>query len=275
MKIAPFLLIGFLLILSACKNEPKEPKQDSENLVSDASMTKKIPDTKMESQIKGLDTDYCMGRFEPKSHADFKLIPIKYADRKGMYLRKDVFEAFVKMYEASRKDGIKLQIRSATRNFTYQKGIWERKWTGATVLSDGTNVAKDLSSPKEKALKILEYSSMPGTSRHHWGTDIDLNSFSNAYFEKGDGKRLYDWMLKNAASYGFCQPYTAKGPSRPNGYNEEKWHWTYQPLGSEITTYAQENLKNQMISGFQGSETAVEIDVVGKYVLGINQGCNH
>ena len=275
MKVASFLFLGFLLVFSACKNEPKESKQDLDNLVSDATMTKNIPDIQMKSQIKGLDTDYCMGRFEPKSHSDFELIPIKYADREGMYLRTDVFAAFVKMFEAANKDGIKLQIRSATRNFTYQKGIWERKWTGATVLSDGTNVAKDLNTPKVKALKILEYSSMPGTSRHHWGTDIDLNSFSNSYFEKGVGKLLYDWMLKNATSYGFCQPYTAKGPSRPHGYNEEKWHWTYQPLGSKITVFAKENLKNQMISGFQGSETAVEIDVVGKYVLGINKGCNH
>lgn len=275
MKIASFLFIGFLLILSSCKSEPKESKEDLKKMTSDASVTKNKPKTQMEPRIKGLDTDYCMGRFEPKSNADFELIPIKYADREGMYLRRDVLAAFIKMFEAAKKDGIKLQIRSATRNFTYQKGIWERKWTGATILSDGTNVAKDLNNPKEKALKILEYSSMPGTSRHHWGTDIDLNSFSNAFFEKGDGKVLYDWMLKNAASYGFCQPYTAKGPNRPNGYNEEKWHWTYLPLGSEITAFAKENLKNQMISGFQGSETAVEIDVVGKYVLGINQGCNH
>ncbi|NJK84501.1 MAG: M15 family metallopeptidase [Saprospiraceae bacterium] len=43
--------------------------------------------------------------------------------------------------------------------------------------------------PQERALKILKYSSMPGTSRHHWGTDIDLNSFSNSYFEQGEGKK--------------------------------------------------------------------------------------
>ncbi len=273
MKIAPFLLFGFLLLLSACKNESKETKRDLENLTSDVSMTKKTPDTKMAPQIKGLDTDYCMGRFEPKSHSDFKLIPIKYADREGMYLRKDVFEAFEKMFEASKKDGIKLQIRSATRNFNYQKGIWERKWTGATVLSDGTNVAKDLNSPKEKALKILEYSSMPGTSRHHWGTDIDLNSFSNSYFEKGEGKLLYDWMLKHAHSYGFCQPYTAKGPSRPNGYNEEKWHWSYMPIAKLLTTHAKTDLEDRMIEGFKGAKTAVEIGVIEKYVLGINEAC--
>ncbi len=275
MKVAVILFIGFLLCFTACKNESKEVNRNLEKLMSDTSESNKNSKTQMNSRIKQLDTDYCMGRFEPNSHPAFELVPIQYADREGMYLRKDALAAFVKMFEAANNDGVKLQIRSATRNFTYQKGIWERKWTGTTVLSDGTNVAKDITSPKEKALKILEYSSMPGTSRHHWGTDMDLNAFSNSYFEKGEGKLIYDWLEKNAASHGFCQPYTAKGPKRPNGYNEEKWHWTYQPLGSEITTFAEQNLKNEMITGFKGAETAMEIDVLGNYVLGIDHRCRH
>lgn len=272
MRVLFVFILGLFILFLGCKNEHGDSKKKIEEPVSKTSAQKTI-ETKMKTQLKQWDTDYCMGRFEPNKHADFELIPIQYADREGMYLRKDVFTAFKKMFAAAKQNGIHLQIRSATRNFTYQKGIWERKWTGASILSDGTNVAKDLSSPKEKALKILEYSSMPGTSRHHWGTDIDLNAFSNSYFEKGEGKLIYEWMVNNASSFGFCQPYTAKGANRPNGYNEEKWHWTYKPLGREITAYAEKNLTNQMINGFKGSETAEEIDVVGKYVLGINQGC--
>lgn len=272
MKITVPLLFGLLMFLVACKND-QNPAQESKISNKTAPIIKQ--EVKMETRLKNLDTDYCMGRFEPKSHADFKLIPAKYADRKGLYLRKEVLTSFVDMYEAAKKDGIHLKIRSATRNFNYQKGIWERKWTGATTLSDGTNVAKDIKEPLEKALKILEYSSMPGTSRHHWGTDIDLNAFNNSYFEKGEGKKIYDWLTKNADSYGFCQPYTPKGKDRPYGYNEEKWHWTYNPLGSEITAFAKQNLKNSMITGFKGAETAEDIDVVNKYVLGINNRCMH
>ena len=272
MKVISVSVSCLFLFLTACKNEPKTV---NDTLVAEVTSSPINAKTNMETHLKNLDTDYCMGRFEPKVHDDFTLIPIKYADRKGMYLRKDVLVAFESMFVAAQKAGIDLQIKSATRNFDYQKGIWERKWTGATLLSDGTNVAKDIHSPSAKALKILEYSSMPGTSRHHWGTDIDLNSFNNAFFEKGQGKLIYDWLTKNAAVYGFCQPYTPKGEKRPNGYNEEKWHWTYKPLGSEITAFAEKNLQNSMITGFKGAETAIEIDVVGKYVLGINQACNH
>ncbi len=68
---------------------------------------------------------------------------------------------------------------------------------------------------------------MPGTSRHHWGTDFDLNNLTNSYFSRGEGKVIYAWLKKNAGKYGFCQPYTA---GREEGYNEERWHWSYIPL---------------------------------------------
>ncbi|MEM9545022.1 MAG: M15 family metallopeptidase [Bacteroidota bacterium] len=275
MKHTYLFLIGLLLSFSACKTDSRESNKQKEKSISQATVSEATSNTPLATGlIKNLTTDYCMGKFEPVNHEDFELIPTQYADRGGLYLRKDVLEAYIKMYNAAKKDGIALQIRSATRNFNYQKGIWERKWTGATKLSDGTNAAKDIQNPVERALKILEYSSMPGTSRHHWGTDIDLNSFSNAYFEKGEGKLIYDWLSNNAATYGFCQSYTPKGSERPTGYNEEKWHWTYQVLGKEITLYARQNLKNAMITGFQGAETAGVVDVVGNYVLGINQECN-
>ena len=49
---------------------------------------------------------------------------------------------------------------------------------------------------------------MPSTSRHHWGTDIDLNSLNNSYFSSGKGLKEYDWLTTNANHYGFYQVYT-------------------------------------------------------------------
>ena len=46
-------------------------------------------------------------------------------------------------------------------------------------------------------------------------------------------------------------------------------------ISADITNYAEHNLLNKMISGFDGSETAEEIDVVKHYVLGISHGCRH
>ncbi len=220
-----------------------------------------------------VDLDYLMGKFEPSKHPDFVLIDPKYADREGMYLHKQTYAAFEKMYQDALQVGVKLVIRSATRNFEAQKKIWENKWDGKTKVESNENLAETTPDPMMRALKILLYSSMPSTSRHHWGTDIDLNSFSNSYFEQGEGKKLYDWLVANAAKYGFCQPYTAKGDARPYGYEEERWHWSYLPIAQPLTKLAANSLTDNMIQGFKGAETAIEIGVVKKYILGINQDC--
>ena len=154
-----------------------------------------------------------------------------------------------------------------------RKGIWEAKWTGARKVQGGENLAESTPIPKERALKILRWSSMPGSSRHHWGTDIDINAFENDYFEKGKGLKEYNWLIANGPKYGFCQPYTPKDASRPNGYNEEKWHWSYIPLAKKLSDQANIRLKDTMIRGFQGAETAKDIGIVEKFVLGINKEC--
>ncbi len=216
--------------------------------------------------------DYLMGRFNPATHPDFVRIAPEHCDKPDMFLRRDAYHAFVRMYRAAQADGITLIIRSATRPFQHQKRIWEAKWRGERLV-DGMNLAQAIPDPVQRALKILEYSSMPGTSRHHWGTDIDLNAFENSYFEQGQGQHEYEWLVAHAHEYGFCQPYTAKGPQRPWGYNEEKWHWSYRPIARQLTQLARTQLTDQMISGFQGAETAPQIQVVKRYVLGINEDC--
>lgn len=214
-----------------------------------------------------------MGRFDPKTHINFVVIDQKYADEPGRIMHKQAYESFVNMWNHAQKDGIKLMIKSATRNFDYQKGIWERKWTGVTEVG-GKQLNKSIPDATERAKMILEYSSMPGTSRHHWGTDIDLNAFENSYFESGNGLKVYAWLLEHAREYGFCQPYTVKGAERPYGYNEEKWHWSYLPVANQYMAQVP-NLKYEMIKGFLGSETAEAIQVIDQYILGINQQCKH
>ena len=83
---------------------------------------------KEEVQEPSFSTSYIMGQFDPADHPDFTIIPSQYTDRDSLYLRKDALEDFIKMYDAALQDNIKLVIRSATRNFDYQKIIWENKW---------------------------------------------------------------------------------------------------------------------------------------------------
>jgi len=266
MKVYPASL--FFLIITmwiSCASE-KPSQSQSEPLPTASTVTKN-------SVTSSITLDAVMGKFIPAEHEDFVKIDKVYASRENMYLHKKTYAAFIKMHTAAKKDGVNLTIRSATRNFFDQKRIWENKWNGITLVESGQNLAETVADPKERALVILKYSSMPGSSRHHWGTDIDINNFENSYFESGQGLKEYNWLVTNAPDFGFCQPYTAKGAERPNGYNEEKWHWSYMPVAVPLTRFVEEQLSNAMIDGFVGSKTATAIDIKSNYMLGINKTC--
>src|SRR5699024_12189750 len=80
---------------------------------------------------------YVTGDFDPALDTIFTLIDTSKADRPGLYLRKDTYHAFLAMDSAAREEGIVFQIRSATRNFDYQKSIWEIKWNGESQIENG------------------------------------------------------------------------------------------------------------------------------------------
>ncbi|MBI1226511.1 MAG: D-alanyl-D-alanine carboxypeptidase family protein [Bacteroidetes bacterium] len=283
------LLLLFLPNLFACtqqgKAQPEQvnlqggstklPKEKYQKTVADSVKPVAVKDTPAQPKPKPeFSVEYIMGKFDPAQHPDFVPVDKKYADGEGYYLRKETYASFVKMHNAALADGITLSIISATRNFAKQKSIWEAKWTGARKIENGANAAKKYPDAKNRALKILEYSSMPGSSRHHWGTDIDLNDLDNYTFEQGPGKKVYDWMVKHAHEYGFCQPYSKKSEDgRNTGYNEEKWHWSYMPIAKKLTDLAARTMTDDMIGGFKGAETAVKIGIVEKYVLGVNPDC--
>lgn len=216
-------------------------------------------------------TQYVLGKFNPAKDARFKEIPTTMASRSGMFVRSEVLTAFEMMRKAAKADGIELKIISATRNFNSQKSIWEAKWNGIRKV-DGQDLKTTIPDKKERALKILNYSSMPGTSRHHWGTDIDINSVSPSYFESGKGKKEYEWLRDNGFQYGFCQVYSTKGQDRPSGYEEEKWHWSYIPIASQLTTYFKRQIVSADMGGFDGSD-ALPFTEIKKYVLGIAPEC--
>jgi LAS superfamily LD-carboxypeptidase LdcB len=211
---------------------------------------------------------YLLGKFDPADDSRFIPLTSAYAQGSALngFLRKETFEAFQKMTEAAKKESVNLFIISATRNFDAQKKIWENKWNGKTKVEgkDLTTIA-DL---KERARLILLYSSMPGTSRHHWGTDMDLNSLDNDYFSTGEGLRIYQWLTSHAGEFGFCQPYTSKAGGR-TGYEEEKWHWSYLPLSKLFLEEYKKQISYSDITGFEGNNQAKALQLITDYVDGV------
>jgi D-alanyl-D-alanine carboxypeptidase len=219
-------------------------------------------------QAQEVNKDYLLGKFDPGTHSQFIRLNDQHTQgsARGAFLRKETYAAFIAMSDSARKDGVELIIISATRNFDSQKRIWENKWEGRTMV-EGKNLTT-IKDKKERARLILLYSSMPSTSRHHWGTDMDLNALENSFFESGDGLKIYQWLTTHAEKYGFCQPYTSKSGGR-SGYEEEKWHWSYLPLSGQFLQEYTRNVTYKDIKGFAGSEVATSLDVIRNYVNGV------
>jgi LAS superfamily LD-carboxypeptidase LdcB len=168
------------------------------------------------------------------------------------------------MREAAAKQGVTLFVISGTRSFYDQSYKWESEWNAAEF--------SGITDTKQKVVRLLRWWSMPGTSRHHWGTDIDLTNLSPAWFRTAEGSKMYNWMVKNAASYGFSQPFSS---NRSSGYQEEKWHWSYTPLSK---VYLGEYVKRVSCSdlirfGSKGAFVAADINVIRNWVEAVNPDC--
>jgi LAS superfamily LD-carboxypeptidase LdcB len=216
------------------------------------------------------DPRYISGKFDPSEHPDFIEFKSDTVQSK-QYLRIEVYIAFLKMKESASRDSVFLSIVSATRNFDYQKELWENKWSGITPV-DNKNLQLHIKDPVERAQKILEYSAPPGFSRHHWGTDIDINSTETDYFETEQGIKTYQWLKTNAAKFGFCQTYTEFSEQRPRGFKEEKWHWSYKPVSELIWKKQIQNFRDIKIHSFKGSEVLQSVNLFD-YVFFTNT-CN-
>ena len=204
-----------------------------------------------------------LGHVNPAQDSAFAALPGSMSSRSGLFLRTEACVAFQRMYEAAKRDGFTLTALSATRPFGHQASIWNRKWKRPQAMG---------LAPFDRALDILRYSSMPGSSRHHWGTDVDVYSLDPETFESGEGTRVLAWLREHADNFGFVEVYTSDS-LRP-GYQPEAWHWSYMPLADpylEAINEAAEQGTLPRFEGFEGAELADSLRIVEDFVNGINR----
>ena len=190
-------------------------------------------------------------------------------------LLKEVGIAFENMKNEALKEGIKIEIISAFRSYDRQKAIWNRKFR--------SNEKSGLS-PIQNIRKIIEYSTLPGTSRHHWGTDIDIvdgniTPIGDVLVEEnfhGDGPyvKLREWMDINAEKFGFFRPYNNN--SKRKGFKYEPWHYSYAPLAIPmLEAYNKLNLNDLLVQkdleGYQYLNKEFLIEYKKEYILGISK----
>ena len=209
-----------------------------------------------------ISSEQLIGKGEPELFGD------------GYNLREEAYIAFKKMQAEALESNIKIGAVSSYRSFAHQKRIWERKYK--------SNQAKGLS-PSNNIKKIIEYSTIPGTSRHHWATDIDIYQtnvnqprgvlLESNFHNNGAYCKLKAWMDIHAKDYGFYLVYTDL-PNR-KGFKYEPWHYSYKPLSSQyLKAYKQLDIAKLLrAENLLGSENFTN-DFIVKYtaenILDIN-----
>ncbi len=193
---------------------------------------------------------------------------------KNYALLPEADKAFREMSAAAEKQGISIKVVSSYRSFERQKSIWNRKFLKfkSQGMHDGAAIRK-----------IIEYSTLPGTSRHHWGTDIDIINaappqegdvlLTQKFHDDGPYNSLREWMETNAQGYGFLLPYT-KDENR-SGFKYEPWHYSYAPksipmLKKYLELDHRELIFSPDLKGGDGLNQEFLQSYIKSHVMGIN-----
>ena len=150
---------------------------------------------------------------------------------------------FLSLRRAALADGFDLVPESSFRDFARQLAIWNGKFLGTRPLYDASGRALDAAqlSPSERVAAILVWSALPGASRHHWGTDLDLidrkalapgyrvQLTAAEFTPPGPFAALAEWLEANAARFGFFRPFRGV----LSGVQPEPWHFSFAPVAAQ------------------------------------------
>jgi LAS superfamily LD-carboxypeptidase LdcB len=155
-------------------------------------------------------------------------------------LHSQVVAPFLKLRGAARAEGFDLAAMSSFRDFDRQLTIWNRKFSGERAMLDASGLELDAKSltPRERVDAILLWSALPGASRHHWGTDVDLvdrrvsetgyqiKLTREEFAPGGPFANLGLWLTAHAPRFGFFRPFQGVR----SGVQPEPWHFSFAPI---------------------------------------------
>ena len=166
-------------------------------------------------------------------------VPFKLADFQGVPVHQDLLLPLDSLVLDATSAGFDLAVASGFRSVERQCQIWNAKALGLRPVLDDTGVPLEVGrlDPEALMFAILRWSALPGTSRHHWGTDIDV--FDLAALQTGQSLQLtlaecqgpfapfHQWLDAKLAEPDaqFFRPY--KAPF--GGVAPEPWHLSFAP----------------------------------------------
>lgn len=187
----------------------------------------------------------------------------------GQLLHRDIVTDLHAMQDTAFKDGVSIDIASSYRAVDRQLAIWNAKWKGNRPLlaRDGSPLDVESLTDERKLKAILTWSALPGASRHHWGSDLDvydkpkvdeightLELIPTEYQSGGPCAELSQWLQEHMPNFGFFRPYeTDKG-----GIACEPWHISHQATAQTL----EKELTLTALTEFINS-----IEIAGKSVI--------
>lgn len=180
-----------------------------------------------------------------------------------------VLEPLVQLAAGAQKAGFQLVVCSGFRSFSRQLEIWNGKVTGKLPVLDDKGQALQRSglSNEELIHAILRWSALPGTSRHHWGTDFDVidgaglkegmkvQLIPEEFEGSGPFSELHQWLDEHMEELGFFRPYEID----LGGVSPERWHLSYAPLANSFLSQLSEELVEKTL---KASEIALKDEVL-------------
>jgi LAS superfamily LD-carboxypeptidase LdcB len=174
-------------------------------------------------------------------------------------LHRAAVRPFVALREAASRAGFDLVPVSSYRDFDRQRAIWNAKFRGERPALDRRGRRVDIAALDAGARveTILLWSALPGMSRHHWGSDIDVadgHVIAKGHapkLEVGEYRRggpfaaLSAWLGANMRRFGFYRPYTRRG----RGVQPEPWHLSYAPVARPALAKMSVRLLAEAIAG--------------------------
>jgi LAS superfamily LD-carboxypeptidase LdcB len=188
------------------------------------------------------------------------------------------------MRSEARMAGIDLDVVSGFRDFNHQLAIWSGKFNGSRPLLDAFGVEINRADLYESALidAILTWSALPGASRHHWGSEIDVidtaalpagsrpQLTSMEFAAGGCFERLNGWLDSNMRRFGFFRPYaTFQGGVQP-----EPWHLSYAAVSIPALQALSLDVLREALEGadLPGKQTVLARlpELYDRYVLAVD-----
>lgn len=131
------------------------------------------------------------------------------------YLDSRIVDKFNEMCKAALKDNVSLISVSAYRTYSYQNTLYNNRVN--RCMNENSNLSRE--EAKKIAATIV---AVPGTSEHHLGLAVDINSVEELF----ENTKAFRWLQQNAADYGFIMRYP-KDKQDITKIIYEPWHYRY------------------------------------------------